>query len=231
MSSSALTSDNSAVVMIDHAVGFGNVFRSHDLSLHVNNTVGLAKTAGVFGIPLVLTNGADTGPYGPLFSELRAVTGGVPMIVREGNFINAFETPEFAAAIESAGRRKLVMSGLLTEGCVLGTALAGLERGYEVYVAVDATAGETLEIHQVAVQRMVQAGVVPVTWLSLASQYQGSYTNHETVPGFLGLMAQHSPTLGMLFQGHAAPQAAPAAPSPDTGNTEPAGSRPQLVTS
>jgi len=209
MHPSVLTSENSAVVMIDHAVGFGNVFRSHDLSLHVNNTVGLAKTAGVFGIPLVLTNGADTGPYGPLFSELRAVTG-ARVIVREGNFINAFETPEFAAAVESAGRRKLVMSGPLTEGCVLGTALAGLERGYEVYVAVDATAGETLETHQVAVQRMIQAGVVPVTWLSLASQYQGSYTNHETVPGFLDLMARHSAAFGMLFQGQAARQAAPA---------------------
>lgn len=214
MSSSALTSGNSAIVMIDHAAGFGNVFRSHDLSLHVNNTVGLAETAAVFGIPLVLTNGADTGPYGPLFSELRAVTGDARVIVREGNFINAFETPEFAAAVELAGRRKLVMSGLLTEGCVLGTALAGLERGYEAYVAVDATAGETLETHQVAVQRMIQAGAVPVTWLSLASQYQGSYTNHETVPGFLGLMAQHSPAFGMLFQGRAARQAAPAGSSP-----------------
>ncbi len=50
MPPSALTSDNSAIVMIDHAAGFGNVFRSHDISLHVNNTVGLAKTAGVFGI-------------------------------------------------------------------------------------------------------------------------------------------------------------------------------------
>ena len=78
------------------------------------------------------------------------------------------------------------MSGLLTEGCVLGTALAGLERGYEVYVAVDATAGETLETHQVAIQRMIQAGAVPVTWLSLASQYQGSYTNHQTVPRIPG---------------------------------------------
>ena len=84
MQPSALTPENSAVVMIDHAVGFGNVFRSHDLSLHVNNTVGLAKTAGVFGIPLVLTNGADTGPYGPLFSELRAETGDERVIVREG---------------------------------------------------------------------------------------------------------------------------------------------------
>jgi nicotinamidase-related amidase len=146
---------------------------------------------------------ADTGPYGPLFSELRAETGDGRVIVREGNFINAFQTPQFAAAVESAGRRKLVMSGLLTEGCVLGTALAGLERGYEVYVAVDATAGETLETHQVAVQRMIQAGVVPVTWLSLASQYQESYTNHETVQGFLGLMTQHSAAFGMLLQGQA----------------------------
>jgi len=207
MQPSALTPENSAIVMIDHAVGFGNVFRSHDLSLHVNNTVALAKTAGVFGIPLVLTNGADTGPYGPLFSELRAETGDGHVIVREGNFINAFQTPEFAAAVQSADRRKLVMSGLLTEGFVLGTALAGLERGYEVYVAVDATAGETLETHQVAVQRMIQAGVVPVTWLSLASQYQGSYTNHETVHGFVGLMTQHSAAFGMLLQGQAARQA------------------------
>jgi hypothetical protein len=81
----------------------------------------------------------------------------------------------------------------------------------EVYVAVDATAGETLETHQVATQRMVEAGVVPVTWLSLASHYQGSSTNHETVPGFLGLMTQHSAAFGMLFQGRADRQAAPAA--------------------
>lgn len=86
MQPSALTPENSAVVMIDHAVGFGNMFRSHDLSLHVNNT-----------------SGADTGPYGPLFSELRAETGDGRVIVREGNFINAFQTPQFAAAVESAG--------------------------------------------------------------------------------------------------------------------------------
>lgn len=158
MQPSALTPENSAVVMIDRAVGFANVFRSHDLSLHVNNTIGLAKTAGVFGIPLVLTNGANIGPYGPLFSELTAETGDGRVIVREGNFINAFQTPQFAAAVET---------------------------------------------HQVAVQRMIQAGVVPVTWLSLASQYQGSYTNHETVQGFLGLMTQHSAAFGMLFQGQA----------------------------
>jgi hypothetical protein len=91
MPPSALTPENSTIVMIDHAVGFGNVFRSHDLSLHVNNTVGLARTAGVFDIPLVLTNGVDTGPYGPLFSELRAVTGGTRVIVREANFINRGE--------------------------------------------------------------------------------------------------------------------------------------------
>ena len=165
MPPSALTSENSAIVMIDHAVGFGNVFRSHDLSLHVNNTVGLARTAGVFGIPLVLTDGADTGPYGPLFSELRAVTGGARVIVREGNFINAFETPQFAAAIESAGRRKLVLSGPLTEGCVLGTVLAGVERGYDVYGG-RRDRRRDLETHQVAVQSIVQAGVAPRTTCS-----------------------------------------------------------------
>jgi hypothetical protein len=61
--------------------------------------------------------------------------------------------------------------------------------------------------HHAAVRFDAQAGVVPVTWLSLASQYQGSYTNHETVQGFLGLMTQHSAAFGMLLQGQAARQA------------------------
>ncbi|WP_405834954.1 isochorismatase family protein [Streptomyces sp. NBC_01176] len=185
--------------MIDHAVGFANLFRSHHLAEHVNNTVALAKTALVYDLPLVVTNGADTSPSGPLFGQFKQVLGDREVVVRQGNF-DAFATERFAEALAATGRRKLLLSGLMTEGCVLQTALSGLERGYDVHVVVDAVAGETREIHDAAVQRMVQAGVVPVTWLSVASELQGTYENLATVEGFMGLMAEHSPTLGMYLQ-------------------------------
>ncbi|MCX5355819.1 isochorismatase family protein [Streptomyces mirabilis] len=198
-----LKADEVAVAMIDHAVGFANLFRSHDLAEHVNNTVALAKTVLVYDLPLVVTNGADTDPSGPLFGQLKQVLGDREVVVRKGNF-DAFATERFAEALAATGRRKLLLSGLMTEGCVLQTAMSGLERGYDVHVVVDAVAGETREIHNAAVQRLVQAGAVPVTWLSVASELQGSYENLATVEGFLGLMAEHSRTLGMYLQQYSA---------------------------
>src|SRR5882724_11960781 len=88
---SILKAEETAVVMIDHAVGFGNLFRSHDLSHHINNTVALAKTAQAFDLPLIVTNGADTDPSGPLFDELKQVLGYTEVVVRSGNF-DAFAT-------------------------------------------------------------------------------------------------------------------------------------------
>lgn len=169
-----LKAEEVAVAMIDHSVGFGNLFRSHSLAEHVNNTVGLAKTALIYDLPLVVTNGADAAPSGPLFGQLKEVLGDREVVVREGNF-DAFATERFADALATAGRRKLLLSGLMTEGCVLQTTMSGLERGYDVHVVVDAVAGITRESHDAAVQRLVQAGAVPVTWLSVASEFQGTY--------------------------------------------------------
>jgi nicotinamidase-related amidase len=202
-----LRPEDSTIVMIDHATGFGNLFRSHDVSYHVNNAVGLAKTAQAYDVPLVVTNGGDTDPSGPLFTPLKTVLGGTEVIVREGNF-DAFDTPRFVQSVEAAGRRKLILSGLMTEGCVLQTALSGIDRGYDVHVAVDVTAGVNQEVHEAAVQRMIQAGVVPVTWLSVASEFQRSYANVAKVGQFMGLMAEHTSTLGMFLQAGAAAQEA-----------------------
>jgi nicotinamidase-related amidase len=202
-----LKADETVVAMIDHAVGFVNLFRSHDVGQHVNNTVAVFKTAQTFDIPVLVTNGADTDPSGPLYSQLKQVMGNTKTIVRYGNF-DAFQTEEFASAVADTGRRKLLLSGLMTEGCVLQTALTGVELGYDVHVIVDAVAGETKETHEAAIQRLIQAGVVPVTWLSVASEFQRTYANAKTAQQFVGLMAEHSPSLGLYLQQHAAQQAA-----------------------
>ncbi|MBR8741221.1 isochorismatase family protein [Nocardiopsis sp. MG754419] len=202
-----LTPDNSAIVLVDYVMGFVNLFRSHTMQDHLNASLGLAKTAQAFNVPLVVTGGKDTDHSGPMYPELRAVLGDHPVIERRGQF-DAFEDEEFRDAVAATGVTKLVLAGLMTEGCVLHTAMGALRHGYEPYVVTDATAGETAEGHAMALQRLFQVGVAPTTWLSLATEYQVSWERTETVEAYTNLILDHSPQLGMGFKSMAA-QAAP----------------------
>ena len=195
-----LTPENTTVVLVDHAVGFANVLRSHDTAQHLSAVVGLAKTALWFGSGLVVTNGLSTKPSGPLYPQLLDVLGDHPVIERGGNF-NAFLDEAFARAVEVTGRRRLVVAGVSTEGCVLQTVLGALRLGYDVHFAVDASASLTPETHATAVQRMVQAGAVPLTWFSLAGEFTVDHRS-PTAPLFQRLMREHVPTMAMGVQSY-----------------------------
>jgi nicotinamidase-related amidase len=194
-----LTPENTTIVLIDYAVGFANLYRSHTVSENVRASTALAKTAKVFRTGLVVTSGPDNSTLGPLYPDLAAVLKGEPIVRRGGEF-NAFDHPGFAAAVEKTGRKHLAIAGLMTEGCVLFTALEALRRGYSVSIVVDATAGETVEAHEVAIQRLIQAGAIPTTWASLATEFQVSWGNPATVKGYTGLLTDYSPQLGMGYR-------------------------------
>jgi len=212
-STERLTPENSAIVLIDYAMGFANLFRSHTVEANVNASVALAKTAQTFNVPLVVTHGRETDGPGPIYPELRAALGAHPIVERDGEF-DAFENEAFRAAIAATGAQTVILAGLMTEGCVLHTAMGGLRRGYDVAVVGDASAGETLELHNLALQRMIQVGVTPVSWMSLATEYQVSWGRGETVGGYTGLILDHSPQLGMNLKAAMA-QAALAQPAAD----------------
>jgi nicotinamidase-related amidase len=187
---------DTAIVLIDHAVGFANLFRSHTVADNANAAVSLAKMATVFKAPLVVTSGPDDAPSGPLYPQLKAVIGDHPIVIRQGAF-DAFDEDVFARAVEATERKRLVMAGLFTEGCLLQTALTGIARGYEVFAVLDASAGETQETHQTAVLRMIQGGVIPTTWFSIASEFQRTWANVVTLQGFSGLIANHDTNFAM----------------------------------
>jgi nicotinamidase-related amidase len=190
-----LTPENTTIILIDHAVGFANILRSHDLPSHLNNVVGLAKLAVTFGTGLVVTNGEPSKPSGGLYPQLLEVIGDHPVIERGGNF-DAFSDPAFAAAVEATGRRKLVIAGISTEGCLLQSVLGALRLDYDVYVVADASASITRETHDTAIMRMVQAGATPVTWFSLAGEFT---VDHRSARGPLNqrLMREHVPSMAM----------------------------------
>lgn len=202
MTPDPLTPDNTTIVLVDHAVGFANVLRSHDTAQHINNVVGLAKTALLYGSGLVVTNGLPDKPSGPLYPRLLEVIGDHPVIERGGNF-NGFLDEDFARAVRETGRRKLAIAGVSTEGCVLQTVLGALREGYEVHLVVDASASVTAETHGTAVQRMVQAGAVPVTWFSLAGEFTVDHRS-AAAPHFQRLMREHVPTMAAGVQSYMA---------------------------
>ncbi|WP_242910814.1 isochorismatase family protein [Actinomadura terrae] len=190
MARTPLSPDNSAIVLIDHAVGFANLIGPKTVEENVSGAVALAKIAKVFDVPMVVTNGYDDAPSGPLYPELAEVLGDHPVVHRSEGF-DAFYDERFAAAIEATGRRKLIMAGIQTDVCLAFTALTALDRGHEVYAVVDASAATTKETHDTAIMRLVQAGVVPVNWLAVGSELQRSWTEEKTAPGFAKVIFEH----------------------------------------
>lgn len=194
MQHTPLTADNSAVVLIDHAVGFSNLIGSHTIEENLNGTLALAKTAKLFNLPLVVTSGPDDFAAGPLYPELTQVLGDTPVIRRVPPVFDAFDTNEFAAAIDATGRKKLIMAGIQTDVCLALTALTALDRGYEVYIVVDASAATTKETHDTAVMRLVQAGAIPVNWLAVGSEILRGWADPVLAPAFGELIYEHLPS-------------------------------------
>lgn len=185
---SLLTPADTVVALIDHQPSTGVDVQSIDRGVLINNTAGLAKSAKVFDVPVVLsTIVAERG--GPIFPEVTAAFPGQEAVDRTNT--NAWEDAAFVAAVEATGRRKLVIAGLWTEVCAAFTALSARAAGYEVYVCTDACGGVTVEAHEMAVLRMTQAGIIPVTWLQVLSELQRDWNNTATVEAAVAVSLEH----------------------------------------
>jgi Isochorismatase family len=60
-------------------------------------------------------------------------------------------------------------------------ALDALREGYEVYPVVDAIGGTSPEAHRAGLDRVIQAGGQPISWVSLACELQRDWARQETV--------------------------------------------------
>jgi len=188
-----LTSENSALVLIDYQPSLIDGTKSLPREALINNVVALAKTAKMFDLPIVLsTIGVNAGYQEQTIPELQQVLGGIDAIDRTA--VNAWEQPEFRAAIEATGRRKLIMAGLWTEVCLVFPALDLVREGYDVYAVSDASGGTSLDAHERGMQRVIQAGVAPVTWEAVMAElgrlYKGDY-----IGSFVGIMQEHLPKI------------------------------------
>jgi len=131
-------------------------------------------------LPIVLSTVNVANGQGPTVPELKEVLADSSEIDRTQ--INAWEDVEFRQAVEATGRRKLIMTALWTEVCLTFPSLDALGEGYEVYPVVDAVGGTSLEAHRAGIERIVQAGAQPISWVSLACELQRDWARTDTVP-------------------------------------------------
>jgi len=186
-----LTPQNSAVLLIDYQPAMFQGVQSHDRLEIVHNVQVLAKAALVFGLPVVLSTVARDSFSGPFMPEVADLYPGREIIDRSS--INSWLDAGFRNAVVSADRKKLILAGLWTEACVLFPTLELLNAGYEVYVPTDACGDVSKEAHERAVQRLVQAGAVPVTSLQVCFELQQDWARAETYEGVMAILKSHSP--------------------------------------
>jgi len=178
-----LTQQNYALLIIDYQPVQVTSIASMDRRELVANVVAVAKTAKLYGLPVVITTvNVKTGRNEPTIHQLREVFPEIEAIDRTS--INAWEDQDFVKAVKATGRKKLIVVALWTEVCLVFPVLDALREGFEVYPVVDAVGGTSIRAHEAGLQRIIQAGAQPATWVQLICELQRDWRREQTVPGF-----------------------------------------------
>src|SRR6476659_8522941 len=108
-----LTSDNAALVLVDHQIGLMTGVRDYSIGELKHNVVALATAAKALQLPIVVTTTSRDSMWGPTFPELVEALPGVEIIDRSS--VNAFDDARVTGAIEATGRNKLIFAGISLE--------------------------------------------------------------------------------------------------------------------
>ncbi len=199
-----LDKDQAVVLLVDHQAGLLSLVRDINPDQFKNNVLALADLAAYFKLPTILTTSFEDGPNGPLMPELRQTFPDAPYIARPGQ-INAWDNPDFVAAIKATGRKQLIIAGVVTEVCVAFPALSALEAGYQVFVVTDASGTFNEITREAAWSRMAQAGAQLVSWFAAAGELHRDWRND--VEGLGALFAAHLPDYRNLMSSYSAVKA------------------------
>ncbi|HEX3958613.1 MAG TPA: isochorismatase family protein [Trebonia sp.] len=181
-----ITPENAAFLFIDYQASQLATVRSMDPALLLKNAVSTVGTVKTFGVPVVHSTVNVASGQGPTLADLAGLLAGDKPLDR--TTVNSWEDVEFVQAVRATGRRKLVICALWTEVCMAFTALDALRDGYEVYPVVDAIAGTSPGAHRAGLDRVVQAGARPISWVSLACELQRDWARTETVPAIVKIV-------------------------------------------
>src|SRR6201987_3369456 len=195
-----LTSENAALVLVDHQVGLMSGVRDYSIAELKHNVVGLAKAAKVLKLPIVVTTTARESMWGPTFPELLEALPGIEIIDRSS--VNAFDDARVARAIEATGRKKLIFAGIFLEVCAAFPAITAVGKGLDAYVAVDASGTFSETKRQAGLLCMLQAGIILSDYATLIVEILKDNARPEAAAGYGAMDMPWAKLVGQIAQAY-----------------------------
>lgn len=170
--------DDAVMLLIDHQSGLFQTIKDMPFTEVRSNAATLAKVATLAKIPVITTASVPQGPNGPLIPEIHKFAPHAKYVPRKGE-INAWDNPEFVAAVEATGRRTLIIAGTITSVCMAFPSIAAVHDGYKVFAVVDASGTYSKMAQEITLARVVQAGVVPIDTAAVCSEVQKTWHRED----------------------------------------------------
>ncbi|HEL3255429.1 TPA: hydrolase [Stenotrophomonas maltophilia] len=170
--------DNAAMLLIDHQSGLFQTIGDMPFTSVRARATALAKMATLAKMPVITTASVPQGPNGPLIPEIHEAAPHAQYVARKGE-INAWDNPEFVAAVKATGRKQLIIAGTITSVCMAFPSIAAVADGYQVFAVIDASGTYSKMAEEITLARVVQAGVVPMDTAAVASEIQRSWNRDD----------------------------------------------------
>ncbi len=191
---------NAAMLLIDHQSGLFQTVGDMPMPELRQRAAALAKMATLAKIPVITTASVPQGPNGPLIPEIHENAPHAQYVARKGE-INAWDNPDFVAAVKATGKKQLIIAGTITSVCMAFPAISAVHDGYQVFAVVDASGTYTKMAQEITLARVVQAGVVPIDTAAVASELQGSW-NREDAMEWVDVYTRIFPTYQLLTESY-----------------------------
>ncbi|CAK7255749.1 MULTISPECIES: hydrolase [unclassified Shinella] len=169
-----IDADDAVMLLIDHQSGLFQTVGDMPMPVLRNHAAALAKMATLSKMPVITTASVPQGPNGPLIPEIHENAPHAQYIARKGE-INAWDNPDFVAAVKATGRKTLIIAGTITSVCMAFPSIAAVQDGYKVFAVIDASGTYSKMAEEITLTRVVQAGVVPMDTAAVASELQKTW--------------------------------------------------------
>ncbi|RUZ75610.1 isochorismatase family protein [Mesorhizobium sp. M7A.F.Ca.US.006.01.1.1] len=173
-----IDANDAVMLLIDHQSGLFQTIGDMPMPVLRNHAAALARMAALSKIPVITTASVPQGPNGPLIPEIHQNAPHAQYVARKGE-INAWDNPDFVAAVKATGRKTLIIAGTITSVCMAFPAIAAVQDGYKVFAVIDASGTYSKMAEEITLARVVQAGVVPMDTAAVASELQKTWNRSD----------------------------------------------------
>lgn len=170
--------DDAVMLLIDHQSGLFQTVGDMPMTTLRSHAAALAKMATLSKMPVITTASVPQGPNGPLIPEIHQNAPHAKYVARKGE-INAWDNPDFVAAVKATGRKTLIIAGTITSVCMAFPAISAVYDGYKVFAVIDASGTYSKMAQEITLARVMQAGVVPMDTAAVASELQKTWNRPD----------------------------------------------------